>query len=178
MCTEIEAKFKVDSHKEIVTKLTELGAEFLEEQLQKDCYFDDMDASFRKGDRCLRLRCQLTAEGERALLTYKGAKKKDNFKKRQEIEIDVGDAGSSVKLLSALGYEKSFIFEKKRQLWRLGNCKVCLDTLPSLGDFVEVEGPEDKDIANVQKSLGLADLPHIPESYAFLMEKKLRQQKA
>lgn len=43
MCAEIEAKLKVDSHKEIGAKLAELGAEFSEEQFQTDYYFDDAD---------------------------------------------------------------------------------------------------------------------------------------
>jgi len=40
MHTEIEAKLKVESVRQIIEKLTELGAEFLEEQLQTDCYFE------------------------------------------------------------------------------------------------------------------------------------------
>ena len=43
MYTEIEAKLKVESHKEVIEKLAELGAEFLAEQLQTDSYFDDAD---------------------------------------------------------------------------------------------------------------------------------------
>jgi len=54
MCTEIEAKLKVDSHKEINSKLAELGAEFLEERLQMDYYFDDVNATLTRDDKCLR----------------------------------------------------------------------------------------------------------------------------
>jgi hypothetical protein len=42
---------------------------------------------------------------------------------------------------------------------------------------VEIEGPDDRSIADIQRSLGLADLPHIPESYAALMIEKLRREK-
>ena len=176
MCTEIEAKLKVDSHKEVVAKLTELGAEFLEEQLQKDYYFDDADRTLTKTDKCLRLRRQLAEKNERILLTYKGAKEKDNFKKRQQIETEVKDIDSAIKLLSALGYEKVLVFEKRRRVWRLGKCEVALDELPLLGNFVEIEGPDDKEIAEAQGSLKLTDLPHIIESYASLMEKELHRQ--
>ena len=72
----------------------------------------------------------------------------------------------------ALEYEKVLVFEKKRRIWRLGDCKIALDELPLLGSFVEIEGPDDKKIADVQKNLGLADLPHITESYASLVAKK------
>jgi adenylate cyclase class 2 len=175
MCTEIEAKLKVDSLQEIKRKLAELGAEFLEEQLQTDYYFDDANSGLTKTDRCLRLRRQMVGRSESFFLTYKGAKEKNEFKKRREIEIEVRDADSAQKLLSALGYEKVLVFEKKRRIWRLGDCVVALDELPLLGAFVEIEGPDDKTIADAQRNLGLANLSHIQESYAFLMDEKLRQ---
>jgi len=175
MCTEIEAKLKVKSHKEIVKRLDELGAEFSSEQLQTDYYFDDADRTFTKSDRCLRVRRLLTGRMEKIFITYKGAKEKSEFKNRQEIESQVMDGDSAEKLLSALGYEKVLVFEKKRRIWRLGGCEVALDELPVLGCFVEIEGPDEKKISNVQRDLGLSDLPHIAKSYALLLEEKLRQ---
>ena len=172
MPTEIEAKLKVDSLGEIERKLAELGAEFLAEQLQTDYHFDDTNATLTKADRCLRLRKQMVGKSESLFLTYKGAKERSNLKKRQEIELEIKDADSVRKLLSALGYEQSLVVEKKRRLWQLGDCEVALDQLPLLGDFVEIEGPDEEKIATVQKSLGLTDLAHIAESYASLVAKK------
>jgi len=173
MCTEIEAKLKVDSLQEIAEKLNELKAEFLEEQSQIDYYFDDVDSQLTKTDRCLRLRRQLTKEQEKLFLTYKGPKEKDQLKKRREIEIEVGNVDSTRKLLSALGYDQALVIEKKRRIYRLGSCIVALDELPLLGSFVEIEGSDDEKIVNVQRDLGLADLQHIPISYASLMAEKL-----
>jgi len=172
MCTEIEAKLKVGSLHEVKRKLDELGAEFLAEQLQTDYHFDDASSELTKTDRCLRLRRQMVGGSESFFLTYKGAKEKSNFKKRREIEIEIKDAASAQKLLSALGYEKVLVVEKKRCVWRLGDCQIALDRLPLLGEFVEIEGPDDEKIADAQRSLGLADLPHITESYASLVAKK------
>jgi len=172
MCTEIEAKLKVDSLQEVKRKLDELGAEFQEEQLQTDYHFDDASAALTNTDRCLRVRRQTVGNSKRFFLTYKGAKEESNFKKRQEIEIEIKDADSAQKLLSALGYEKVLVVEKKRRLWRLGDCEISLDRLPLLGNFVEIEGPDDEKITDAQRSLGLADLPHITESYASLVAKK------
>ena len=172
MCTEIEAKLKVDSLPEIEHKLAELGAEFLAEQLQTDYHFDDANATLTKTDRCLRLRKQMVGKSESFFLTYKGAREKSNFKKRQEIEFEIKDADSARKLLSALGYEQSLVVEKKRRLWQLGDCEVALDQLPLLGDFVEIEGPDEEKIAIAQEKLGLSDLSHIAESYASLVAKK------
>ncbi len=172
MCIEIEAKLKVDSLPEIERKLPGLGAEFLAEQLQTDYHFDDVNATLTKADRCLRLRKQMVGKSESFFLTYKGAKEKSNLKKRQEIEFEIKDADSACKLLSALGYEQVLVVEKKRRLWKLSDCEIALDQLPLLGDFVEIEGPDEEKIATAQKSLGLADLPHIAESYASLVAKK------
>ena len=172
MCVEIEAKLKVDSLEEVERKLTELGAKFLTEQLQTDFLFDDANATLTTTDRCLRLRRQTVAGGESFFLTYKGAKEKSNFKKRQEIETEIIDAPSIQKLLSALGYEKILVVEKKRCLWQLGGCAVALDQLPLLGDFVEIEGPNNEEIADVQNSLGLSELTHIEKSYAQLIKEE------
>lgn len=172
MCIEIEAKLKVDSLPEIERKLTELGADFQAEQLQTDVLLDDANATLTTADQCLRLRQQSVAGSERFFLTYKGAKEKSDFKKRQEIEIEIIDAESTQKLLSALGYEKVLVVKKKRRLWQLGRCEVALDHLPLLGDFVEIEGPNNEEIANVQQSLGLAGSPHIEKSYAQLTKEE------
>lgn len=172
MCSEIEAKLKVDSLKEVEIKLRQLGAEFLAEQLQTDYFFDDAKAALTTTDQCLRLRRQSVAGGERFFLTYKGAKEKSNFKKRQEIEIEINEAHAAQKLLSALGYEKVLVVEKKRRLWQLGGCSVALDQLPLLGDFVEVEGPDDATIADVQQNLGLANLSHVAKSYAQMIKEE------
>jgi len=173
MYVEIEAKLKVDSLPEIEGKLRELGAEFVAERVQTDYHFDDPGATLTTTDRCLRLRRESVGQSQRLFLCYKGPKEKSNFKKRQEIEIEINDADSTEKLLSMLGYRKVFTVEKTRRLWRLGGCEVALDRLGLLGDFVEIEGPDDKRIADVQKSLGLASLPHIPRSYAQLLREEM-----
>lgn len=175
MSTEIEAKLKVDSLPEIKRKLTELGAEFLQEQLQTDYHFDDANMSLQRSDRCLRLRRQWVNKSEQFFLTYKGAKEKSKFKKRHEIEIRIEDGDSIQRLLSALGYQKALVIEKKRQVWKLGQCEVSLDRLPLLGDFVEIEGPDEEKITSVQKTLGLSHTPHIRKSYSALIRAKLRK---
>ena len=174
MSIEIEAKLKVDSLQDVERKLGEADAEFLEEQFQTDAYFDNADAALKSSDRALRLRRQRTGQKEKTFLTYKGPKEKSDFKKRREIEVEVGDADSAEELLLALGYEKALVFEKRRRIWNLDDCVVCLDELPLLGCFVEIEGPDGERIAGVQKDLGLSDLPHIVESYALLMDERLR----
>jgi len=173
MNIEIEAKLKVESLEEVKCKLVELGAEFLAEQLQKDCYFDDGDRTLTKTDRCLRLRREVVGDSDRFFLTYKSAKEKNQFKKRQEIDIEIKDPDSTEKMLTALGYNRVLVVEKKRRIWRYRDCVVALDELPLLGEFVEIEGPNDEKISDVQNELALANLQHIVKSYADLVSEKL-----
>ncbi len=178
MPIEIEAKLKVKSLTKATRQLKKLGAEFLRSRLHTDTYFDDGKSTLRKCDIALRIRRQLIGRKEprrAGVITFKGPKQKGRFKRRQEIQFKVSDARLAEQFLAALGYKPILTFQKKRCVWRLGGCEVALDTLPLLGDFVEIEGPGEKKIAAVQKKLGLADLPHIPDSYAVMMHKQLRR---
>ena len=175
MGTEIEAKLKVDSLEEIEQRLAQLGAQFLEEQVQKDCYLDDSASDLKNSDRALRLRCERTDKGQRTVLAYKGPKAKDNYKKRQEIEVEIKDIDSAERLFSELGYERVLVFEKRRRVWRFLDCVIALDELPRLGSFVEIEGPDDERIADVQGRLHLSSVRHIMDSYACLMEAELHR---
>ncbi len=173
MHVEIEAKLKVDSLHEVERRLAECGASFVGEVIQTDWYFDTADRELTRGDKCLRLRIEKTASQERLILAYKAAKEKDDFKKRQEVELEVNDAAATESLLSGLGYRKALAFNKRRRLWSLKGCEVALDELPLLGAFVEIEGPDSGTIAQVQAMLGLSDVPHTVDSYACLIGRAL-----
>jgi predicted adenylyl cyclase CyaB len=175
MHTEIEAKLKVDSLQEIEDRLRQLGAAFVAELSQEDVLFDDVCNTLTRADSCLRLRSQAAGGKTKYILGYKGTKEKSSFKKRREIEIEVSSGESAKAIFSALGYEQKIIVEKKRSLYRFGDCEIALDRLKLLGDFVEIEGPDEKAIKNVQKKLNLEHLKHIPKSYASLIADKLKQ---
>jgi adenylate cyclase class 2 len=170
---EIEAKVKVDLLEPIAQRLDQVGASFKHELLEKDSYFIDSDRMVVRPGCGLRLRREKVNGNERAVLTYKGPKKKTKFKTRQEIEVDVNNAAMAEQLLVALGCYKKLTFEKKRSLWQLQQCLICLDELPLLGCFVEVEGPDEAAISDVLKKIGLSDREHINKGYAKLMKTRL-----
>ena len=172
---EIEAKLKVDSLSEIAERLVKEDAEFVTKYQQVDSYFDLPGHILHKGDRGFRLRRQVTGQDEKVILTYKGKKQKHKFKKREEIEVEVSDADSAEKIVLAIGFEKIVTVEKERIIWKLNSCEVCLDEVTLLGSFVEIEGPDQQKIEEVQKRLGLAQLPHIVKSYSNMVRKKLHQ---
>ncbi|MFH1616063.1 MAG: class IV adenylate cyclase [Planctomycetota bacterium] len=166
MFTEIEAKLKVESFEEVVSKLEENNGLFEAEQLQNDHYFDDHDRTLTKTDNCLRIRQQVSQGRETIFLTYKGPKAATSLKQRDEIQIKIDDFEAGMKMLESLGYERVLFFQKRRQLWLLGPCRVSLDELPVIGTFVEIEGPGEEEIHVVQGRLGLSGASHIAKSYA------------
>lgn len=173
MYSEIEAKLKVDSLRAVEDRLAACGASFLRETIQTDSYYDNAERELTRTDKALRLRAD-TRDGRRQLiLAYKGPKQQDDYKRRDEVEIEVSDAEATGLLLEALGYVKALAFNKRRRLWQLQGCEVALDELPLLGAFVEIEGPDSEIIGKVQAMLGLSDLPHTMDSYACLIEREL-----
>jgi len=175
MNIEIEAKIKVESLEEIVVRLADMGGQMECDLLQVDTYFDDTGETLLASDCGLRLRKQSTGEGQKIILTYKGPRQKTSFKSRAEIEIEVSDFAHSVQLLAALGYEKALVFEKRRQVWQLPDSAVCLDELPLVGSFIEIEASSEQAVADTLRKLQLADFPHINESYAHLVRSRLNK---
>jgi adenylate cyclase class 2 len=170
---EIETKIKVESLDEIAVRLNELGAKSLYEVLQVDMYFDDQAGTLFASDCGLRLRKQVDGENQKVILTYKGPKQKSHFKSRTEIEIEVSDFEVAAELLNALDFKESLVFEKRRRVWQMSDCVVCLDELPLLGSFIEIEAPGEEPITEALRKLKLADMGHINESYAHLIRAKL-----
>lgn len=172
---EIECKVKVDSHEAVVARLGEVGAELEGNYLLRDAYFDFADDGLRAADCGLRIRRQISDDGEKVIVTYKGPKEDSPFKSRQEVETAVGDFEFMQKILLALGMKKNIVIEKKRDVWLYGGCEVCLDELPLLGLFIEVEGDSEEDISSVLEALSLSELKHINSGYAKLACKELRE---
>jgi adenylate cyclase class 2 len=170
---EIECKVKVDSHVEVVAALGEVGAEFVGSFLLRDAYFDYPGGTLRGSDCGMRIRRQIGPDGEKVIVTYKGPREDNPFKSRQEVETTVGEFDFMSKILLALGLKTNIVIEKKRDVWLYGGCEVCLDELPLLGKFIEVEGENEEKISGVLEALSLSELVHINDGYAGLICRKL-----
>jgi len=175
MGLEIEAKVKVAGLDAIGERLAGLGAEHCDDVTHLDTYYAGGESVLIKPGCVLRLRRRINAAGEKVILTYKGTKQKGRFKKRTEIEVEVADYPVMAGLLEALGYQKELIIEKRRRFWKFRGCAICLDRLPLLGSFVEVEGPAEDIIEKVLAAIGLGGLEHINKGYAGLVRDKLRE---
>jgi len=190
MAVEIEAKIKADDLEALARRLLALGAKPLRDLRQEDIYFDSPDGRLKKSGCGLRLRRQTEQKNQndvindsagaaentaKAYLTFKGPVGDSIYKSRPEAEVEVSDFDCALRMLESLGYKRRISFEKRRRIFGLAGCLVCLDELPVLGRFVEVEGPDEQTIGRVLKDIGLDGRSHISEGYAKMMAAALRK---
>jgi adenylate cyclase class 2 len=147
---EIEAKVRVKDPVALRASLSSAGATFEGRVLERNWLYDHPERTLARADKLLRLR-----QDRRVSLTFKGPRHQSEYKKREELEIEFPDASSATSLLKAVGFVMWFYYEKMRETWRLGSSEVVLDELPSLGLFVEIEGPTEAEIEEVVRKLKL-----------------------
>jgi adenylate cyclase, class 2 len=171
MPIELECKVRVTSHAVLRDKLRRGGASHIGTVLETNSLFDLPDRSLERAGCGLRVRSivPLEGQGEGSTLTYKGPRAEGPFKRREELEVVVSDAGATAGVLRALGYTERIIFEKRRESWLLGPCRVELDELPRLGLFVEIEGPDEPAIRSAMTALELAEADSIIKTYASMV---------
>jgi len=175
MAHEIEAKFPVNELARVRRRLRGSGAVFLGTYVQTDRFYDLPDRTYHKNGCGLRLRClKILRSGAKKLdarpeITFKGPIQSNaRVKIRREIQTRLDCGQTAHQLLLACGLEQVMCYQKRRGSYRLGGCRVELDQLPLLGSFVEIEGPNEKAVVAVRKTLHI-EADHIPSSYLHLL---------
>ena len=165
---EIEVKFPVSSVKEYTSVLTGLGAVCEQpEQFECNLRFDTEDEKLSQAKQVLRLR----NNGGTAVLTYKADNKSTKeLADREEIETTVEDFQRTQMILERLGYRVCFIYEKYRSIYSLNDTGIFLDHTP-IGDFIEIEGPDEEAIHRSAGQIGLSWETRIGEGYRALFKK-------
>jgi adenylate cyclase class 2 len=174
MPLEIEIKIKIPDHDPIRRLLRRHSAKPIEYVRETNIFFDRPDHSLRKANTGLRVRLSIPIKSKirnqkskmTALLTFKGPPAKKGLRSREAFDLHITPYEQLIPLLTALGFQQLFLFEKIRESWLLAKCRVELDTLPYFGTFLEIEGPSEKAVHRVQKMLGLQSLPQEKTSYA------------
>ena len=92
-------------------------------------------------------------EGDKKFMTYKGAQlKKDGVWEEYEFKID--EVKKTVEMFKAMGLEEVIVVKKYRKEYVLDGLTICLDAIDDLGNFIEIESLDDKNInKNSLKSL-------------------------
>ncbi len=170
MDLEIEAKIKVDSHDAVRARLQELGAAYLGKARETNCILD-RKKTLRKAGCGLRVRQIEVLDGDpgSSSITFKGSVQPSDLKVRSEINVGVDDAEAAARIFEALGFEPFITFEKIRESWQLGDCRIELDQLPLLGTFVEIEGPSEAAVNKIKSELGFDAAKTITKSYVKML---------
>jgi len=140
---EIEVKFLLHDLSALASRLEVLGARLVIPRVHEtNLRFDTPDGALTAAQRVLRLR-----QDNDAVMTYKGpAAQGAEVSARQEIEFKVSDFTAARRLLEALGYQVTVIYEKYRTTYALDDLIVTLDEMP-FGSFAEIEG---RDAASIR----------------------------
>jgi adenylate cyclase, class 2 len=137
--------------------------------LEADQLFDSPSDRLRQSDQILRLRrTSSAAEGQHAVVTYKGCASREVYKSREEIEFDVSDPDAFALVLERLGYHAGFRYEKYRTKFKAYGEPgiITIDETP-IGVYLELEGPP-KWIDSTAARLGFPAKRFLTVSYAGL----------
>ncbi|MFC7199107.1 class IV adenylate cyclase [Halospeciosus flavus] len=144
---EVEVKVPA-SHREVEERLVDAGANFVDEVVQRDTYYDAPHRDFAETDEALRVRrvSRPHEDGEtESRITYKGPLVEAESKTRREIETGVDDGDDADAIFEALGFEAAATVEKRRETYTLDDYTVVLDDVVDVGTYVEVETEVEED---------------------------------
>ncbi len=151
MKTEVEAKFLDIDSSQLRTTLQQLGAVLVyPERLMVRETFDYLNNSLREIGGWVRLR----NEGDRITLSYKQLNDR-SLHGTKEVEVEVSNYNQAKDFLLNIGLIIKSIQETKRELWRIGETEITLDTWPWIPTFCEVEGIDEVTVKQVVEQLGL-----------------------
>jgi predicted adenylyl cyclase CyaB len=154
---------------EIEVKILEVNSDFLRKILKKNgakLVKKVFQQNFRyytpytkKSHITVRVRKENERKHERAILTVKANKRIVNSHKvMDEYETDV-DFKNIVPILETMGLKEYALTEMKREYWRIKDCSVEFCIVPTIPEFMEIEGTP-KNIDYVAKLLG-----YLPKDY-------------
>ena len=179
---EIEVKIKVDKEK-IKNDLINLG--FIKEShiYEHDSYFNGDNCNLKNEDKALRIREHIDLKSKETIyqLNYKGPKIDSISMTRQEVEFTVPSFEQGEAFLNGIGYHVAGEVEKTRYYYKKDDITCCLDTVTSLGDFLEIEiiATEDKyddsmtRINSLLNQLSLSMDDSINTSYLSMLSKNI-----
>ncbi len=147
---EIEVKAKVDNFDGLLAKLLSFGCKFSQPIIQKDVIFipKGMDIPVDLGVNVMRIREQ----NGKYIFTLKQSVLNQLDCVEKEVEID--DPKTMIEIFGLLGFVQCSAVNKTRQTTKYQDYEICLDSVESLGNFIEVEKiTNEEDSESSQKEL-------------------------
>jgi adenylate cyclase, class 2 len=164
--TETEVKIRLPNSAALPERLHAAGfTQSVQRLFESNTLYDTPDRSLGENGMLLRLR-QI---GEKGVITWKGRGHSGPYKSRPELETTVDSIERLGEILTQLGFQPVFRYEKFRTEFvhtRNGAAVVTLDETP-IGDFLELEGPGEW-IDDTAKQLGFSPQDYVLDSYARL----------
>jgi adenylate cyclase class 2 len=170
---ETEVKVRIGNFRAFRRRLREAGFRVKHRRVfERNTIFETEPPSLRPGGKILRLR----EAGGKCVITYKGPAVVGRHKSREEIEFGASDAEAAYELLTRLGYQSKFRYEKYRTEYsRPGEDGVITVDETPIGLYAELEGQE-KWIDSITKMLGIADTEYITDSYGALYLRRCEEE--
>lgn len=149
MAQELEVKFLEIDKPQLISKLHSLNATDQGEILLDEVIFYDQKLDWVKRQKIVRVR----KAADQITLTYKYNKNKE-LDGTEEIEMLVDDFYAAQDFLSAIGLRLFRHQQKYRHTFVLDQVTIDIDTWPKIPSYVELEGPNEKQIKQVASMLG------------------------
>ncbi len=158
---EIEVKLRAGDLRGLETRLSSMGAMLLHpREFEDNRLYDFPGMTLQQSGAMLRVRTH--ARG--GVLTHKEKGRiMDGAKVRDEIEVEVADAGTLSAILEKLGLVPCFRYQKYRTTYQYQDLLLTLDETP-IGIFFELEGPK-ATINDLARKLGYSPADYITETY-------------
>ncbi|MCP4147387.1 MAG: class IV adenylate cyclase [bacterium] len=168
---EIEVKINIDNVTidSLKKKITAHNfTTVLPRTFEHNIVFDTPKGKLKKKKLLLRLR----RFNDTTILTFKRPSKipgTENYKTKEEIEVDIPEFEKMNTIITGLGYEPVFIYEKYREIFKQGHVEIMIDETP-IGNYIEIEGaPEDID--RTAHLLGYSKNDYITANYRKLFKR-------
>lgn len=164
---ENEIKLAFPSPASAIQALLQAGASPLRDRVFEDnVVFDLPGHPLVKTGRLLRLR----RSGDVSLLTFKSPVEGEHrHKVMSEHETTVAGHEAMLRILSGLGYEPVYRYQKYRSSFRMHGVEAVVDETP-IGTFVELEG-DAEDVDRAAALLGASPSDYIRATYRQLHER-------
>ena len=161
--TETEIKFRIHNMLQLRRQLRDAGFRCITPRTHEYNTLYDLPG------RVLGLRgelLRLRKYGKKWTLTHKAKGSAGRHKSRIETETTASDGEALAEILTALGLQPTFVYEKFRSEWTDGKGHVVLDQTP-LGDIAEIEGPA-RWIEATARRLSVAPSAYLTTTYGDL----------
>lgn len=173
MTVEIEIKARLGSPRALRAKLKSLGARFAGLDKERNNRLDTKGRALEKQKNALRVR----ELGKGCLVTMKLFRRAKRTKQREEIEFEAQSPKTVLRMFAKLGYTPIWVYEKRRENYTLGRAHVCIDQLPRMGWFAEIEAPTEREVLATARRLGLPKKSLTTKHYPQLAKEQFHTKK-